>query len=50
VDTGRAAQLAKYEEILDFLAAHDEHGKLRALADDIRDLRDRLLEEIEDEP
>lgn len=49
MDEPRAAQLAKYEEILAFLSAHEEHAKLRALADDIRDLRDRLLEETEQE-
>ena len=50
MDESTAAKPAKYEEILAFLAANDEHAKLRALADDIRDLRDRLLEEVEEGP
>ena len=51
MDDPRAAQqLAKCEELLELLAAHDEHGKLRALANDIRDLRDRLLEERDKGP
>jgi hypothetical protein len=41
--------LAKCEEMLAFLAAHDEHSKLRTLAEDIAALRDRLLREAEAE-
>jgi hypothetical protein len=39
----RAALLAKCEELLAFLAAHDEHLKLRRLRADIEELRERLL-------
>jgi len=42
----RDALLAKYDELLAFLAEHDGHLKLRRLMDDIRDLRDRLLSEF----
>jgi hypothetical protein len=39
----RATLLAKCEELLAFLAAHDDHLKLRRLVADIEELRDRLL-------
>ena len=45
-----AGLLAKCEELLAFLAAHDDHAKLRRLSEDIEKLRDRLLREAEDEP
>jgi hypothetical protein len=49
VDDSRAEELAHYDEILKFLVVHDEYAKLRALAKDIRDLRDRLIEEMKKE-
>lgn len=42
----RAVLLAKCDELLVFLAAHDEHLKLRRLMADIQDLRDRLAAEL----
>lgn len=46
---GNANLLAKCEEMLAFLAAHDEHLKLRRLAEDIAELRDQLLREAANE-
>lgn len=46
---GNADLLAKCEEMLAFLAAHDEHLKLRRLAEDIAELRDQLLREAANE-
>jgi hypothetical protein len=37
--------VAKCEELLEFLAEHDEHRKLRQLTEDITQLRDRLRSE-----
>lgn len=42
----QAALLAKCDELLDFLAAHDGHLKLRRLAADIEALRDRVRAEL----
>lgn len=39
---GKQTLVAKCEELLEFLADHDEHRKLRQLTEDITQLRDRL--------
>ena len=39
----KEALLAKCDELLVFLADHDNHRKLRRLTEDIRQLRERLL-------
>jgi hypothetical protein len=43
----RTAVIAKCDEVLRFLADNDEQRKLRRLAEDIADLRDRLRAELD---
>jgi hypothetical protein len=43
MDREREPLLRKCDELIDLIRAHEDHGKLRALLEDIEALRNRLL-------